>query len=196
MFYIDHGTTAEQKLKHVRFLPAEFGQLPGQALEAQLWGVEQVGEESRWPPAATQSFFKLVKEADVGSLLARIMEGVTRRRSKVERNSNLLKIHHGLSLSLTRINLGPKGTDIAKVLVAEGLARWEDEVKPEGNSVSSVSPFSVTAASSAAATEFVLCPDNLDAKELNLREEKLKAKLEKLCIGLGVGKMKLAIDQS
>ena len=195
LFYIDHGTTAEQKLKHVRFLPAEFGQLPGQAMEAQLWGVEQVGQESRWPPGATQKFFKLVNEADVGSLLARIMEGVTRRRSKVERNSNLLKIHHGLSLSLTRINLGPKGTDIAKVLVAEGLARWEDEVKAEGKSVSSVSP-PTTATSSVATSEFPPCPENLDAQELSLREESLRAKLDKLCIGMGVRKMKLGFDHT
>ena len=191
LFYIDHGTTAEQKLKHVRFLPAEFGQLPGQALEAQLWGVDQVGQDSRWPPAARQRFFQLVAsgEAEVGSLSAKIMEGVTRRRSRVERNSNLFQIHTGLSLRLVRINLGPKGTDIAKLLVAEGLARWED------SSVAPPSRAATTLAASAAASEFLPCPDDLDAGELKVREERVKAKLDKLCKGLGVRKMKLAIGK-
>ena len=200
LFYIDHGTTAEQKLKHVRFLPAEFGQLPGQALEAQLWGVEQVGEGSRWPSAATRKFLKLVREAEEGSLVAIIMEGVTRRRSKVERNTNLLKIHHGLSLRLDRIDLGPKGTNIAKALVAEGLAKWEDDVKSEGKSDASVTPLTpvTTAAASAATTDSGYPPDldNLDAGELKLREESVKAKLDKLCIGLGVRKMKLSMENT
>ena len=191
LFYIDHGTTAEQKLKHVRFLPAEFGQLPGQALEAQLWGVDQVGQDSRWPPAARQRFFQLVAsgEAEVGSLSAKIMEGVTRRRSRVERNSNLFQIHTGLSLRLVRINLGPKGTDIAKLLVAEGLARWED------SSVAPPSRAATTLAASAAASGFLPCPDDLDAGELKVREERVKAKLDKLCKGLGVRRMKLAIGK-
>ena len=193
LFYIDFGTIAEQKLKHVRFLPAEFGQLPGQALEAELWGVEQVGQGSMWPTAAVQRFYKLVasSEAEVGSLSAKIMDGVTRRRSKVERSTNLLQIRPDLSLRLTRINLGPKGTDVGKVLVAEGLARWEDEVKSD----SSVAP-STLATSTVAPSEFPPCPEVPDAVELKLREERVKAKLDKLCIGLGVRKMRLAIGNN
>jgi len=162
LFYIDDGTTAEQKLRHVRFLPAEFGQLPGQALQAQLWGVEQVGGGSRWPLAASQRFFKLVAtrcgEAEVGSLSAQIMDGVTRRRNKVERNSNVFQIHTGLSLKLTRITLGPKGTDIAKLLVAEGLAMWEDEVKPGVKLDSSVAPSGATTSVAASASAFQFPP--------------------------------------
>ena len=112
-----------------------------------------------------------------------------RRRSRVERNSNLFQIHTGLSLRLVRINLGPKGTDIAKLLVAEGLARWED------SSVAPPSRAATTLAASAAASGFLPCPDDLDAGELKVREERVKAKLDKLCKGLGVSKMKLAIGK-
>ena len=47
LFYLDHGTTAVQKLKNVRFLKSEFSQLPAQALEARLWGVAELEGRSR-----------------------------------------------------------------------------------------------------------------------------------------------------
>ena len=192
LFYIDDGTVETLKLKHVRFLPTEFGQLPAQALEAQLWGVEQIDQESRWTPQSTQKFFSLV-QTEKGELLAKIMEGVTRRKSRVDKNSNLFQFHSGLSLSLMRVGLGRNGTDIAQVLVAEGLAKWEVDAK----SVSSV-PHTVAAATAPASSalpeiqaESQPCFDILDAEEIKLREERLVAKLDKLCVGLGVTKLNL-----
>ena len=176
LFYIDDGTVETLKLKHVRFLPMEFGQLPAQALEAQLWGVEQIDQESRWTPQSTQKFFTLV-QTERGELLAKIMEGVTRRKSRVVKNSNLFQFHSGLSLSLKRVGLGRNGTDIAQVLVAEGLAKWEDDAK----SVSSV-PHTVAAATapaSSALPESPPCFDILDAEEIKLREDRLSPTLNK-----------------
>ena len=98
-----------------------------------------------------------------GSLSAQIMDGVTRRRNKVERNSNVFQIHTGLSLKLTRITLGPKGTDIAKLLVAEGLAMWEDEVKPGVKLDSSVAPSGATTSVAASASAFQFPPCDGDS---------------------------------
>ena len=48
LFFVDYGTVDNQKVKHCRFLNKQFVGLPGQAIQARLWGVRPVGGGRRW----------------------------------------------------------------------------------------------------------------------------------------------------
>ena len=189
LFYVDHGSTSQQKLKHVRFLPSAFGHIPAQAMEGQLWGVEQVGEGSRWPPEATKKFLTLVKEAEEGSLVAKIMDGVTRRRSKVDQNSNLHQIRNGLALRLDRVDLGPRGTNIAKALVAEDLAMWDEDLNSDASPSTRGSAATCSSVTSTAPARHLPGDGDQALKELKQREESVIARLDKLCLGLNLRKI-------
>ena len=189
LFYVDHGSTSQQKLKHVRFLPSAFGHIPAQAMEGQLWGVEQVGEGSRWPPEATKKFLTLVKGAEEGSLVAKIMDGVTRRRSKVDQNSNLHQIRNGLALRLDRVDLGPRGTNIAKALVAEDLAMWDEDLNSDASPSTRGSAATCSSVTSTAPARHLPGDGDQALKELKQREESVIARLDKLCLGLNLRKI-------
>jgi hypothetical protein len=125
LFYMDHGTTAVQKLKHVRWLKHEFGLLPSQALAARVWGLEPAGASSRWRPEARARLVELAR-AEPGAVLGQIVAGVGRRDTRPD-STFQLPVDRGLSLRLHNVNLGRRGTDLGSALVAEGLARWEDQ---------------------------------------------------------------------
>ena len=125
LFYIDHGTTAVQKLRHVRFLKAEFASLPGQAIRARLWGVEQPEGRSRWGLEARARVLELLRGM-AGSVVAEIVFGVEKRNT-VRVGEGQLLVDRGLTLRLVNVMRGRQGTDLGSTLVAEGLARWEQE---------------------------------------------------------------------
>ena len=123
LFFLDHGTSAVQKLGHVRFLKKEFGKLPAQAIEARLWGVEEPEGRSRWSQEAKTRLVELT-HGEPGSLVAVIKYGVKKRNIKVVGEERML-VDRGLTLQLVNVLLGPRGTDVGPALVGEGLTRWE-----------------------------------------------------------------------
>ena len=123
LFYIDYGSTATQKLRHVRFLSKEFAELPGQAIMARLWGLQKPEGKSVWNQSVKTRLLELV-EGEPGSIEAKVMFGVERRNIKVVGPQELV-VDLGLTLVLKNIMLGHRGTNIGAALVAEGMARWE-----------------------------------------------------------------------
>ena len=130
LFYIDYGSTATQKLCHVRFLSKEFAELPGQAIKARLWGLQKPEGKSVWNQSVKTRLLELV-EGEPGSIVAKVMFGVGRRNIKVVGPEELV-VDLGLTLVLVNIMLGHRGTNVGATLVAEGLARWEMEVGERG----------------------------------------------------------------
>ena len=125
LFFVDYGTVDNQKLKHCRFLHRDFSILPGQAIQARLWGVRPLGGGRRWGKG-NKARDKLVELVDTleGGLVARIRAGVTRKEVTVK-GEDELEEERGLALSLVDVLTGDDGLDIATDLVMEGLAEWE-----------------------------------------------------------------------
>ena len=125
LFYIDYGSVENQKVKHCRFLHKDFAVLPGQAIQARLWGVKPVGGGKSWG-SGNKARDKLVELTDTleGSLMAKIMAGVTRKEVSVK-GADELEEDRGLALSLLDIFVGDAGLDFATDLVKEGLAEWD-----------------------------------------------------------------------
>ena len=125
LFYVDYGTVENQKVKHCRFLHKNFATLPGQAIQARLWGVKPVGGGKGWG-SGNKARDKLVELTDTleGSLVAKIMAGVTRKEVSVK-GEDKLEEDRGFALSLLDIFVGDAGSDIATELVVEGVAEWD-----------------------------------------------------------------------
>merc|ERR1719233_1988637 len=141
IFYVDYGTVENQKVKNCRFLLKDFATFPGQAIQARLWGVKPVGGGKGWG-SGNKARDKLVELTETleGSLVAKIMAGITRKEVTVK-GAHDLEEDRGLALSLLDIFAGDEGLDIATELVTEGVAEWDvwdvqEEVEIEtGNTV-------------------------------------------------------------
>merc|ERR1719244_1283582 len=125
VFYVDYGTVENQKVRQCRFLHKDFLVLPGQAIQARLWGVKPVGGGKRWG-SGNRARDKMVELTDTleGSLVAKIMAGVT-RKEVIVKGADELEEDRGLALSLLDIFVGDAGLDIATDLVKEGVAEWD-----------------------------------------------------------------------
>ena len=135
LFYLDYGTVDTQKVKHCRYLHVRFSKLPGQAIQARLWGVRPVGGGRRWDKGH-KARNMLVELADTleGGLIATIRAGVTKKEVTV-RGVDELEEERSLALSLMDVFEGDDGQDIASELVMKGLAEWElMDVKEEDSS--------------------------------------------------------------
>jgi len=124
LFYVDYGTVENQKLSKCRFLHHDFTVLPGQAIEARLWGVKPFGGGKGWDGNKARD--KLVELTDTleGSLVAQVMAGVNRKEVTIKGGDKLQEAR-GLALSLLDIFVGDNGLDIANELVREGIADWD-----------------------------------------------------------------------
>ena len=125
LFYVDYGTVENRKIKHCRFICKVFTSLPGQAIQARLWGVGPVGGGKAWE-RDNKARDKLVELTDTleGCLVAIIKAGVTRMEVIVKGDEELEE-ERGLALSLLDILVGDEGSDIATEMVMEGVAEWE-----------------------------------------------------------------------
>ena len=119
LFYVDYGTVDNQKVKHCRFLHKHFVSLPGQAIQARLWGVRPVGGGRRWGKG-NKARDKLVELMDTleGGLVAQIKAGLTRNDVTVK-GEDELKEEGGLALSLMDVLEGDYGLDVGTQLVME-----------------------------------------------------------------------------
>jgi len=143
IFYVDYGTVENQKVKNCRFLLKDFATFPGQAIQARLWGVKPVGGGKGWG-SGNKARDKLVELTDTleGSLVAKIMAGITRKEVTVK-GADDLEEDRGLAMSLLDIFVGDEGLDIATELVMEGVAEWDvwdvqEEVEIDGGSGNTV----------------------------------------------------------
>eukprot|EP00092_Neocalanus_flemingeri_P030049 GFUD01032625.1.p1 GENE.GFUD01032625.1~~GFUD01032625.1.p1 ORF type:complete len:492 (+),score=153.85 GFUD01032625.1:65-1540(+) len=124
LFFVDYGTVDSQKIKHCRFLHKQFSTLPGQAIQARLWGVRPVSGGSRWGQGnrARDRMVELVGTLE-GALIGQIKAGVMRKELTVK-GEDKLEEERGLALSLIDV-LSGDGLDVARQLVIEEMASWE-----------------------------------------------------------------------
>ena len=81
-------------------------------------------QKYRWSTEARARLVELT-QGEPGSLVAVIKYGVHKRNVKVVGRDRLL-VDQGLTLRLVNVLQGPRGTDIGRALVEEGLVSWED----------------------------------------------------------------------
>jgi len=124
LFYVDFGTVDNQKVKYCRYLHQQFARLPGQAIQARLWGVGPIGG-GKWDDShrSRNRLLELVNTIE-GGLIAEIRSGVT-RREVVVKGSDEIEKDRCLALSLIDVFYGDDGLDIATQMVDENLVEWE-----------------------------------------------------------------------
>ena len=124
LFYLDYGTRDSQKIKYCRYLHKDFSRLPGQAIQARLWGIKPIGGRN-WDKG-NKARDKMVELADTleGCLVARIRAGVNKREVTLKGEDDLEE-ERSLALSLMDIIEGDEGQDVAEELVVGDLAEWE-----------------------------------------------------------------------
>ena len=120
LFFVDYGTVDNQKVKHCRFLHKQFVSLPGQAIQARLWGVRPVGGGRRWGKG-NKARDKLVELVDTleGGLVAQIKAGLIRNDVTVK-GEDELKEEGGLALSLIDVLKGDLGLDVGWQSAGDG----------------------------------------------------------------------------
>ena len=119
--YIDYGTVDVQKLSHCRYLRQEWAELPGQAMEAHLFGV--VVKRGIQTSVARDHMVKLTTQRP-GTILAIIRSGVNKREMvEMEAETETL-VQYSKTLSLTLIDamaVMNKGLNINEELVKIGV---------------------------------------------------------------------------
>ena len=187
--YIDFGTVDVQKLSQCRYLKKEWTHLPGQAIEASLFGVIQKPGVTRM---AREALLKLTS-AQPGSIVAVIKSGVTKPEMvQVEEEVETLVKYQGLALTLIDACAGGKhGLNINEEMVRLGfcdpapITHLEDEWKIM-NQDDNVQKLDHDAAAKFAKVDELTHPENeilnpsLYLKLLRLHEMNLKMMIDQL----------------
>ena len=182
--YIDFGTVDVQKLSQCRYLKKEWTHLPGQAIEASLFGVIQKPGVTRM---AREALLKLTS-AQPGSIVAVIRSGVTKPEMvQVEGEVETLVKYQSLALTLIDACAGGKhGLNINEEMVRLGFCDPAPDEWKIMNQDDNVQKLDDVAAAKFAKVDELTHPENeilnpsLYLKLLRLHEMNLKMMIDQL----------------
>ena len=120
--YVDYGTIDNQKLTKCRYLKEKWTKMPGQAIEAHLYGVVPVNGKRKYSSNIARDKLVELTNISLGTLLAIVQSGVEQSEVLVHdaQGTDLFE-HRGLALSLIDGCYGEHGLDLGNELVKEGL---------------------------------------------------------------------------
>ena len=120
--FVDYGTIDNQKLTKCRYLKEKWTKMPGQAIEAHLYGVVPVNGKKKYSNHAARDKLVELTNISLGTLLAIVQSGVEQSEVLVhDAQGTELYEHRGLALSLIDGCVGEHGLDLGNELVNEGL---------------------------------------------------------------------------
>lgn len=124
LFFLDFGTCNVVRRSQLRFLHRDFLKLPVQALEARLWGLDMVGEDTGDKKGRIQSFnARLVELVKIGNNTPFGLMAVVKGEKNSDGTGSLSPLRERLSLWLVDLTLDNRGKmSINEQLVKEGLA--------------------------------------------------------------------------